>query len=365
MRLNAKVLVVGGGPAGTTAARFLAESGLDVILLERNLSFAKPCGGGISLSAFDELDIPKTTIKKEIKSVRIVSPMGKMLDIELRGGNLAIVERGEFDRVLRNCAEEKGAKVIEGEFIRIIDVNDKLYRVEAYIGEVKTEIVSEYIIAADGVNSRVRTALGIKSSKSLYTFSERIKGVETEFCELWFGSSHAPGVYSWVFPATDGISAGTGSFNPGETKALFERFKQRRGIIAEGRNRIYRIPLWKGNLYNKGKVIFTGDSAGQVIPFVYEGIYYSMKAGEFAAGAIIEKKADNYKRRWKSRFQKRFTLMDKLRAYFLKDDASVERLVALHRRPEIQELSLRLWIKKDGGMEIFKGYIKLFRKFLS
>jgi len=57
--------------------------------------------------------------------------------------------------------------------------------------------------------------------------------------------------------------------------------------------------------------------------------------------------------------------MDKLRDYFFKDNASAERLVALHRRPEIQELSLRLWIKKDSSMEGFKDYIKLFGKFLS
>jgi len=365
MWLNTKVLVVGGGPAGVTAARVLAESGVDVILLKRNLSFVKPCGGGVSLSAFEELGIPKTTIKKEVKNVRIVSPKGERLDMGLRDGNLAIVERGEFERVLRNRAEEQGAEVIEGDFVRIIDDNDKIYRVEARVGDVMTEIAAEYIIAADGVNSRVRTAMGIKPSKSLFTFSERIKEVETGFCELWFGSSHAPGVYSWVFPATDGISAGTGSFEPGEIKVLFGRFKQRRGIIAEGRKRIYRIPIWKGNLYNKGKVIFAGDSAGQVIPLIYEGIYYAMKAGEFAAGAIIEKKVGNYKRRWKARFQKRFTLMDKLRDYFFKDNASAERLVALHRRPEIQELSLRLWIKKDSSMEGFKDYIKLFGKFLS
>jgi len=116
MWLNTKVLVVGGGPAGVTAARVLAESGVDVILLERNLSFVKPCGGGVSLSAFEELGIPKTTIKKEVKNVRIVSPKGERLDMGLRDGNLAIVERGEFERVLRNRAEEQGAEVIEGDF---------------------------------------------------------------------------------------------------------------------------------------------------------------------------------------------------------------------------------------------------------
>jgi len=76
MRLSAKVLVVGGGPAGATAARFLANNGVDVILLERNLSFVKPCGGGVSISALYELGIPKTMIKKEVKSIRL---FGKFL----------------------------------------------------------------------------------------------------------------------------------------------------------------------------------------------------------------------------------------------------------------------------------------------
>jgi hypothetical protein len=53
-----------------------------------------------------------------------------------------------------------------------------------------------------------------------------------------------------------------------------------------------------------------------------------------------------------------------LRNYFLKNDESAERLVALHRRPEIQEVSLRLWLRKDSKKESLTSYIKLFRKFL-
>jgi hypothetical protein len=67
---------------------------------------------------------------------------------------------------------------------------------------------------------------------------------------------------------------------------------------------------------------------------------------------------------WKDRFQMRFTLMDKLRNYFLKDDASAEKLVAYHRRPEIQEASLNLWIRKDGGKASLMNYLRLFRKIL-
>jgi len=57
--------------------------------------------------------------------------------------------------------------------------------------------------------------------------------------------------------------------------------------------------------------------------------------------------------------------MDKLRNYFLKDDVSAERLVALYRRPEIQDLSMKLWLWKDSSREGLKSYIRLFGRFLT
>jgi geranylgeranyl reductase len=363
MRLNAKVLVVGGGPSGSIAARTLAENGLDVVLLERNLSFIKPCGGGIPYSAFDELSIPKITIKKEVKSIRIVSPVGERVDIKLKSGSLAIVQRGDFDAALRREAEQKGAKVIQGEFIEIIS-DKRYYKIQANIDDRKSEIFTEYIIAADGINSRVRNALKIKSTQSLFTVSEHIKEIQTEICEFWFASSHTPNFYSWVFPSGDGISIGTSSREPKKINDFFEIFKKRRLINREGQKRIYRLPIWQGNLYNKGKILFVGDSAGQVLPLTYEGIYYAMKAGSFAARAILEEKVDNYRKLWKARFQKRFILMDKLRNYFLKDDASIEKLVSLHKRPEVQEASERLWLSKDTSKQSLLNYIKIFGKFL-
>ena len=117
-------------------------------------------------------------------------------------------------------------------------------------------------------------------------------------------------------------------------------------------------------MYNKNKILFAGDSAGQVLPLTYEGIYYAMKAGDFAARAIIENRVDNYKKMWRSGFQKRFMLMSALRDHFLKDDASAGRLVAMHRRPEIQEASLKLWIMKDNSRTSLASYVRLFGKLL-
>ncbi|MGB9716791.1 MAG: NAD(P)/FAD-dependent oxidoreductase, partial [Thermodesulfovibrionales bacterium] len=355
--------VVGGGPAGSTSAKLLAQYGIKVILLERDLSFKKPCGGGIPFGGFIELNIPESLIQKEIKRVRIVSPSGKNLDIELGNRGIVIVERGKFDEALRNEAEKYGAEVIEGSFISF-NTEKKGYRIRANAKGEDIEIYANYIVAADGVNSRVRAVSGVKPNKSLITISERICGIETEFCEFWFGSSHAKGSYSWVFPAIEGVSAGTGSLEPKTVIKLFKIFKDKRGITEEGQIRIYKIPLWNGGIYNIDSVIFAGDAAGQVMPLTYEGIYYAMKSGEFAAKAIIEGKTSIYKKMWQSAFQKRFYFMDKLRKYFYRNDKTAEKLIAFHRLPEVQEASIRLWLMKDSGKESLQRYIKLFKKLI-
>jgi geranylgeranyl reductase len=171
VKLKTKVLVV-GGDLWRYCSKVLAECGVEVILLERNLSFKKPCGGGVPFSAFEDLRIPKTVIEREVKCIRIVSPMGERLDIELGEGSLAMVERGKFDSDLRAEAEKRGAEIVEGEFTGLI-TGGKEYQIVANVKGEKTEISAEYVVAADGVNSRVRAALGIKPYKSFITVSRR------------------------------------------------------------------------------------------------------------------------------------------------------------------------------------------------
>jgi len=362
MKLSAKVLVIGGGPAGSTAARILAAEGTDVILIEKNTSFAKPCGGGLAMSAFAESGIPHTLITNEVNTLRLISPSENRVDIPLNEHSLAIVERAAFDSTLRQRAEERGAEILEGEFMHV--TRQRLNRSAVIVQGLRHDIISEFIVAADGVNSRARTALGIKPVRSLFTASAILPLPYSACCEFWFGSSHASHSYAWVFPAGSGCTIGTGASRQGEIVGLFEKFRQRKGIEAPVKRRIYRIPLWTGDLYNIGNVLFAGDAAGQVMPLTYEGIYYAMKAGELAAESILEGTVHNYRKRWKQRFEKRFMLMEKLRNYFLKDDASAEKLVQLHMRPDIQAASLRLWIGKDSQKESLRDYVRIFRKFL-
>src|SRR5208337_4105816 len=103
--IRTNVLIIGGGPAGATAARMLAGNKIETTLVERDLAYVKPCGGGIPSSAFEELDIPENIVKKKINKISIISPSNKRLDVELTGGYLCITERGKFDGLLRDLAK--------------------------------------------------------------------------------------------------------------------------------------------------------------------------------------------------------------------------------------------------------------------
>lgn len=382
--IRTHVLIIGGGPAGSVAANVLARHGVETVLLERDLSYAKPCGGVMPSTALEEFSIPRDVVTREIRKLRIVSPRGKEVAVELTGGHLCMTRRGLLDSRLRGLAETEGASVMEAEFLGFEARGKEIVSiVRKKSPSEMVKIKSDYVIAADGITGRVASLLRLPKPPCLYTLSAKMKHPlspgdgernGSESCEFWFGSVHASQSYSWFFPGDDGDSLGTGGADPKELSHLFNtflkrRFKEPADTLSEknmiGKRRAFKVPLWNGALFNMRNILFAGDAAGTVMPVTYEGIYYAMKSGEFAARAIIEGNPSVYRKLWNSRFKRRFLLMSRIKHHFFRDDDQIEKWVALHKRREVQEIAMRLWLRKEAGCGGLISYLRCFRQLLA
>ncbi len=99
------VVVVGGGPAGATAAHDLARAGRRVALLDK-AGRIKPCGGAIPPRLMRDFSIPAHLLKAVVKSARMVSPLGSVVEMPIKGGFVGMVDRADFDEWLRVRAAE-------------------------------------------------------------------------------------------------------------------------------------------------------------------------------------------------------------------------------------------------------------------
>jgi len=371
--IRTKALVIGGGPAGASAARFLAEGGIDTILLERDLSYTKPCGGAIPSSAIAELGIPESVIRNQVTKIKVFSPRGESVSIDLTGGTFCITERHELDSSLRLMASERGTNVVESEFIRFEKTGKQVVSLarNRKTGE-ELRITSDYVVACDGITFRAATSAGLPKPGFVYTISAYVKPGDymQDTCEFWFGADYSMLSYSWIFPAGNFLSIGTGNEDPGLLTSIINSFMEQRfgQDIKEfskerfiSKMRAFRIPVWKRPVYNYGNILFAGDAGSTVMPVSYEGIYYSMKAGEFAAKAVAQGRPELYKREWERRYKLRFMLMSIIRKHLLKNTTNIERWVLLHQRKEVQEMAMQLWLRKDASRRSLLSYVGLFR----
>ncbi|MEM8610909.1 MAG: FAD-dependent monooxygenase, partial [Cyanobacteria bacterium P01_H01_bin.105] len=165
-----RVAVVGGGPAGSSAAETLVKAGIETYLFERKLDNAKPCGGAIPLCMVDEFDLPPEIIDRRVRKMKMISPS----NIEVNIGStlkddeyIGMCRREVLDGFLRERAEKLGTKVINGTVHKLeIPSNDKdpytLHYADHSNGTLKGDAKTlqvDMVIGADGANSRVARAI--------------------------------------------------------------------------------------------------------------------------------------------------------------------------------------------------------------
>ncbi len=290
------VIIIGAGPAGTTAGYSLAKAGLDTLIIDKAaFPRRKICGGGLTHRAY--LEIPfdiSPVIHRQVNWGYLGFRGRKVTAIHDDQPVAYLVDRASFDDYLLTRAVEQGSSTRLGErFLSLAEGNNHMI-----IKTDKTRYRCRYLIGADGVHSRVAKSIGIDPSKvTSLAYEARLArppddnhplldSITFDFGTLLWG-------YGWIFPKKDHINAGVFRSWPGKrtSKRLLTRFIHQHPILKQ--LPILDIRAFPGPLggwrhpVQKCNILLAGDAAQLVDPWLGEGIYYALISGRMAADAII------------------------------------------------------------------------------
>ncbi len=364
-------VVVGGGPAGATAATDLARQGHAVMLLDRG-GRIKPCGGAIPPILIEEFCIPDSLLVAKVNSARIVSPTSREVDMPIDGGFVAMVDRDEYDEWLRQRAASAGAERRQGTFKKIEREHGGAALIH-YKQKDGTEHVvrARYIIGADGARSEVgrQSVPGADRVPYVAAYHEIVRspesnplhGEEIRFnkarCDIYYNGELSPDFYAWVFPHGKTTSVGVGSANKGFSlrHAVAELrevtgLKQAETVRREGAP----IPLRAMSRWDNGHdVILAGDAAGVVAPASGEGIYYAMHSGRLVAEAVHNaivcsdaKALKSARKRFMKGHGRVFWMLGMMQKFWYANDKRRERFVSICDDPDVQYLTWQAYMHK-------------------
>jgi len=325
------VIVVGAGPAGSTAAKFLCEKGLKVLLIDKSkFPRDKSCGGGIAIRVikkFSYIEENGLIDSYSYGGFAYFSYTENKVTLQRNEPIYAAIIRKDFDYGLVKLAIKSGTTFIDRKMVKDV----KIFKDRAMIIlDDGTEFESEIIIGADGVWSIVakKTGLGQHGKKvGMCLFKEypmNSKLLDEFFTEKRFGIMHhrVQGIngFGWVIPKKEHLNIGIG-----EIKSLIKPSKEKINLkeiynkyiddlkknklipqkLQIGKVKGAVVPAYPLKKTYSDRIILCGDAAGLVNPSTGAGIEYAMISGKIAAEVVYEAlKIGNKNANFLSKFQK-------------------------------------------------------------
>jgi geranylgeranyl reductase len=367
------VVVVGGGPSGSTAATDLARRGVKVRLLDR-AGRIKPCGGAIPPKLIEEFAIPESLLVARVNSARMISPTEIAVDMPIEGGFVGMVDREHFDEWLRRRAQGAGADLCHGTFERITRDADGTaivhYRPSADgstpADPAPRRVRARAIIGADGAMSAVakQSIAGADRIRYVAAYHEivRVPQVATEKfcgtrCDVYYQGRLSPDFYAWVFPHGATASVGVGSARKGfSLRRATEELRAASDLsgVETIRREGAPIPMKPLRRWDNGRdVVLAGDAAGVVAPASGEGIYYAMAGGRFAAAAVfrlLQTGDARCLREARRDFMKAhgmvFWVLAIMQRFWYSTDKRRERFVSICKDADVQRLTWQAYMHK-------------------
>ncbi len=374
------VAVIGGGPAGATAATELTQAGYRVWLLDKP-GRIKPCGGAIPPRLIRDFAIPEHLIVARANAARIVAPSAAEVDMPIEGGYVGMVDREEFDEWLRERAVKKGADRADGSFDRLEQCGDDVlvyYRPHQGASGTTECIRARAVIGADGANSAVAKQRVRGSDKGVFVaaYHEIVKAPTNDpsydggRCDIYYRGDLSPDFYSWIFPHGDVLSIGTGTAKKGfSIRKTVTDLRELTGLNGETvRREGAPIPLKPLPRWDDGRnVVLAGDASGVVAPASGEGIYYAMVGGQFAAAAVQEflatanpKALRQARRNFMREHGRVFWILGIMQRFWYTTDKRRERFVTMCADPDVQYLTWQAYMNKELVKARPKAHVKIF-----
>jgi geranylgeranyl reductase len=391
-------VVIGGGPAGATAAADLARAGRSVLLLDR-AGRIKPCGGAIPPILVREFGIPDSLMVAKAKGARIVSPSAKIADMPIDGGYVGMVDRDVFDEWLRERAAANGATRRTGTFEKISHEADGTAVVHytdksAPDDAAPIQIRARAVIGADGAKSAVARQCVKGADKVPYVFAyhevvrapaldstvvapdNQPEAYDGDRCDVYYRGTLSPDFYAWIFPHGDKMSIGTGSAKKGFAlrKAVGD-LRKLTGLdgVETIRHEGAPIPLRPMKRWDDGRnVVLAGDAAGIVAPASGEGIYYAMLGGRLAAEAVEAfcetgdvRALGLARKRFMKAHGRVFFILGIMQKFWYSSDKRREGFVKICRDKDVQRLTWEAYMNKKLARRDPMAHVRIFFKDLA
>jgi len=312
--MKTDVVIVGAGPAGSTAAKYLADAGVDVLLVDAHqFPRKKACGGGIPMRVLKRYPYLENSDFIEAYSyggVTYSASMNYTMTIEKEDPLIAMVQRDTFDNALLNFAIDAGATFLDE--CKIIDM--KISADKATIMTNKGDSIdAQLVVGADGFTSIIRRKMKQRQPMkncalcivAEYPLREKVVDqwfTKNRHCHIFLKTMNLQG-YAWVFPKRSSVNIGLGEYRFSDGKPvqknnlrqMFDSFvsllKQQKIVPQDLRE----APVSGGGFSTSpvkttydDRVLLCGDAAGFVNPVSGEGIYYAIVSGELAAKVLVD-----------------------------------------------------------------------------
>jgi geranylgeranyl reductase family protein len=296
------VLVVGAGPAGSTAAYRLAREGASVLLADKaRFPRDKPCGGGLTMRAVRLLPFSvDPVVEDRTTRVRFGLDFTRRFERRLEEPLVLMTQRSRLDAYLVEQAATAGAEFRDGARVTELTANED--GVEASVNGAK--IAAKHALLADGANGVSARAVGLDDGRDYGVALEAnvpygVVDKEDYRGLLCLELANVPGGYGWVFPKGDHVNVGVGGWEREgpRLRAHLARFCHEYGIPESGLEDVrgYRLPLLHARArLAKGQVALLGDAGGLVDPLSGDGIYEAFLSAKLATDAVLAGDLESY-----------------------------------------------------------------------